>query len=197
MFGSSLSCLTILVYPRARLYDSTCLQFSFVHKFYHAHCSYDVTLIFATYIKTMSVLNLSCNSMLASISFRPLFFFFFQIFNRLSMLLSFAKCYFPLLIQFVLLVCITFLLKHAFLYGGGVYNRGWAPVGRRGRSSSYSGSPSPRKVSVCYFLFKKRIPPTRYLTLLILSNYNSYLGDQGVVAQEGNFYPWMVSLLFI
>ena len=35
---------------------------------------------------------------------------------------------------------------------------------------------------------KKRIPPTKYLTLLILSNYNSYLGDQGVVAREGNFY---------
>ena len=152
MFGSSLSCLIILVYPRARLYDSTCLQFSFVYKFYHAHCSYDVSLIFATYVKTMSVLNLSCNIMLASISFCPLFFFF-QIFNRLSMLLSFEKCYFPLLIRFVLLVCITFLLKHAFLCGGGVYNRGRAPVGRHGWSSSYSGSPSPRKVSVCYFLF--------------------------------------------
>ena len=152
MFGSSLSCLTILVYPRASLYDSTCLQFSFVYKFYHAHCSYDVTLIFATYIKTMSLPNSSCNIMLASISFRPLFFFFL-ICNRLNMLLSFAKCYFPLLIQFVLLVCITFLPKHAFLCGGGVYNRGRAPVGRRGRSSSYSGSPSPHKVSVCYFLF--------------------------------------------
>ena len=105
------------------------------------------------------------------------------------MLLSFAKCYFPLLIGFVLLVCITFLLKHAFHCGGDVYNRGRAPVGRRGRSSSYSGSPSPHKVSVCYFLFKKRIPPTRYLTLLILSNCNSYLGDEGVVAREGNFYP--------
>ena len=151
MFGSSLSCLTIMVYPRARLYDSTCLQFSFVYKFYHAHCSYDVTLIFATYIKTMLVLNLSCNIMLASISFRPSFFF--QICNRLSMLLSFAKCYFPMLIWFVLLVCITFLLKHAFLCGGGVFNRGRAPVGRRGRSSSYFRSPSPRKVSVCYFLF--------------------------------------------
>ena len=73
----SLSCLTILVFPRARLYNSTCLQFSVVYKFYHAHYSYDVTLIFATYIKTMSVLNLSCNIMLASISFRPLLFFFF------------------------------------------------------------------------------------------------------------------------
>ena len=35
---------------------------------------------------------------------------------------------------------------------------------------------------VCYFLFQKRILPIRYLTLLILSNYNSNLGDQGVVA---------------
>ena len=128
-------------------------------------------------------------------NFIPLLFL--QICKRLSMLLSFAKCYLPLLIQFVLLVCITFLLKHAFLYGGGVYNRGWAPVGRRGRSSSYSGSPSPRKVCVCYFLFQKRILPTRYLTFLILSNYNSYLGDQGVVAWEGNFYMWTVSLLFV
>ena len=149
MFGSSLSCLTILVYPRARLYDSTCIQFSFVYKFCHAHCSYDVTLIFATYIKTMSVLNSNCNIMLASISFRPLFFFF-QICNRHSMF-SFAKCYFPLLIRFVLLVCITFLLKHAFLYGGGVYNIGRAPIRRHGQSSSYSGSPSPRKVIVRYF----------------------------------------------
>ena len=91
-----------------------------------------------------------------------------------------------MLFPFVNSICavnfITFLLKHAFLCGGGVYNRGRA--GRRGRSSSYSGSPSPRKVSVCYFLFKKRIPPTRYLTLLILSNYNSYLGDLGVIANE-------------
>ena len=151
MFGSSLSCLTILVYPRARLYDSTCFQFSFVYKFYHAHCSYDVTLIFATYIKTMSVSNSNCNIILASVSFCPLFFF--QICNRLSMLFSFAKCYFPLLIWFVLIVCITFLLKHAFPCGGGVYNRGRAPIGRCERSSSYFGSPSPRKVSVCYFLF--------------------------------------------
>ena len=127
----------------------------------------------------------------------PPLFFFFQICNRLSMLLSFAKCYFPMLIWFVLLVCITFLLKHAFLCRGVVYNRGWALVGRRGQSSSYSGSPSPCKVCVCYFLFQKRILPTRYLTLLILSNYNSYLGDQGVVAWEGSFYLWMVSLLFV
>ena len=105
------------------------------------------------------------------------------------MLLSFAKCYFPLLIRFVLLICLTFILKHAFLCGGGAYNRGQAPVGRCGQQSSYSGSPSPRKVIVCYFLFKKRIPPTRYLTLLILSNCNNYLGDEGVVAREGNFYP--------
>ena len=39
-----------------------------------------------------------------------------------------------------------------------------------------------------FFFLKKRIPPTKYLTLLILSNYKSYLGDQGVIAQEGNFY---------
>ena len=150
MFGSSLSCLIKLVYPRARLYDSTYLKFSFVYKFYHACCSYDVSLIFATYVKTMSVLNLSCNIMLASISFRPLFFF--QICNRHSMF-SFAKCYFPLLIRFVLLVCITFQLKHAVLCGGVVYNRGRVLVGRHGWSSSYSGSPSPCKVSVCNFLF--------------------------------------------
>ena len=68
---------------------------------------------------------------------------------------SFAKCYFPLLIRFVLLVCITFLLKHAFLYGGGVYNIGRAPIRRHGQSSSYSGSPSPRKVIVRYFFVLK------------------------------------------
>ena len=156
MFGSSLSCLTILVYPRARLYDSTCLQFSFVYKFYHAHCSYDVTLIFATYIKSIKDYVDSELELQYYVGFNfippPLFFFKFVI-GSISMLLSFAKCYFPLLIRFVLLVCITFLLKHAFLCGGGVYNRGRAPVGRRGWSSSYSGSPSPRKVSVCYFLF--------------------------------------------
>ena len=97
MFGSSLSCLTVLVFPRARLYDSTCLQFSVVYKFYHAHCSYDVTLIFASYIKTVgSELELQYY---VGFNFIPPSFF--QICNRLSMLSSFAKMLFP----FVNLIC--------------------------------------------------------------------------------------------
>ena len=68
----------IILFDNTGSINSTCLL-SVVYKFYHARCSQDVTLIFAIYIKTMEVLNLSCNIMLASISFHPLFFFKFVI----------------------------------------------------------------------------------------------------------------------